>query len=91
MVQEGTFSAGCNAERSGSWERLLVLHFLFPPDARSDSTSEKEMTQSSFLHHYVIQFVSELLYISCVYFAVVLLSLLLLLLSLLFLLLGQFG
>lgn len=90
MVQEGTFSAGCNAEQSGSWERLLVLHFLFPPDARSHSTSEKEMTQSSFLHHYVIQFVSEL-YISCVYFAVILLSLLLLLLSLLFLLLGQFG
>lgn len=89
MVQEGTFSTGCNAEWSGSWERLLVLHFLFPPDARSDSTSEKEMTQSSFLHHYVIQFVSEL-YISCVYFAVILLSLLLLL-SLLFLLLGQFG
>lgn len=91
MVQQGTFSAGCDAERSGSWKRLLVLHFYFPPDASSDSISEREMTQGSFLHHYIIQFISELLYFSCIYFAVILLLLLLLLLSLLLVLLGQFG
>jgi len=59
------------AEQSGSQERLLVLNFHFPPDASSKSTSKKDkMIQSSFLHHYFIQLISELLYFSCIYFAV---------------------